>query len=241
MSMGLSLALALASHGPVALAYAPAAILSNVVHAYRADLGISPADILAGKVSQWIDLIGIAHLLQATGANQPSFNATDAVYNNKPTVQSTATTMFLAAAGVGTSQIFTVWLVGEIGTVGGTMVALVPSASSSPIIFRSGANVTLSAGSNLGSGVAAGAKHATLATFNGASSFVGVDNWLTGGVTGAGGANNGTTLGAFAYSNGLFGSIGKIAELIIQAGTPTAGEKTAMAAYFLSQYGIPVT
>lgn len=234
--MNLGLGLDIRSRGPLA-SYAPSGLLANLLHAYRADLGIT----LATGVSQWSDLIGTAHLIQSTGANQPAYNATDAGYNSKPTVQSTATNMYLASGAAASTQTFTVWLIGEFSTASGCALGLVPSGSGSPYIGRVGVNVAINAGSALGSGVAANAKHATLATFAGGSSYVGVDNWLTGGVTGAGGANNGTAIAVFAYTNGTFGSVGKFAEIILQAGTPTAGEKTAMAAYVLDRYGITVT
>lgn len=237
MSLSLSLSLSLANRaasGPPT----PATILAGVTSWFRADLGITTAT----GVSEWRDQVGSAHLLQGTGANQPVYNSSDAAYNNRPTVQCDVLGKFLAASGfVSSSQTFSVWMVGEFSTAGGVIVGLVPSGSASPIIYRLAGNVAINAGAALGSGVTSDTKRAVLATFADTSSFVGVDNWLTGGVTGAGGSNGGTRLALFAYSAGDFGSLGKIAELVVQSGTPTAGEKTAMAAYVLDRYGITVT
>lgn len=214
--------------------------LAGAVHWYRADLGIT---LSGSNVAQWNDQIGTAHLLQATAANQPAYNAADAGYSGQPTVQSTAVNMFLASGAVaGLPQPFTIWLVGEFSTASGTAMALAASTSGRPAIYRTSGNVTADANTPLSSGVPSNAKHATLATFNAASSFVGVDNWLTGGVAGSAGAAPGTTSGisVFAYTNGLVGSIGKFVEMIVQAGVPTSAEKTNMAAYF-ARYGITVT
>lgn len=229
VNLGLSLAMGARAVGP-----SPATILANVAHWYRADLGIT----LATGVSQWNDLIGSAHLVQATGGNQPSYNATDAGYNGQATLQASTTGKFLAASGVVTSQPFAIWFVGEFSTAGNIIFAL---AAGNPYLVNSAGNVAVYAGTSLSSGVAANAKHATLAVVNGGSSFIGADNWLTGGTSGAAGASAGSAIGAFGQSNGAFTSVGKIAEVVIQTSVPTVGEKTAMAAYVLARYGITVT
>jgi len=82
------------------------------------------------------------------------------------------------------------------------MVGLVVGASARPAIYRAGGNVTIDANTVLGSGVSSAAKHATLGVYNGGSSFVGVDNWLTGGVSGAAGAANGIAIAVFALTVG---------------------------------------
>src|SRR5579863_3444097 len=54
----------------------------------RADLGIHAS---GGHVSQWDDQSGLSdpgrNQVQATGANQPTFNSADGRYNGKATVQ----------------------------------------------------------------------------------------------------------------------------------------------------------
>lgn len=226
LGMGLYLSQRSGSFSPASLA--------GIAHWYRADQGIT----IATGVSQWNDLIGTAHLIQSTGANQPAYNATDAGYNGQATVQSTAATMYLAAAGAVAAQVFTVWFVGQSGSSGQVIFAL---AAGAPYLVNSSGKMAMYAGAVLGSNVLANAKHATLAIFNGTTSFIGVDNWLSGGVAGPAGAANGSAIGAFAQSNGVAGSIGKIAEVVIQAGTPTPDERAAMAAYFFDRYGIVVT
>lgn len=228
--MNLGMGLYLSSAGQ---RYSPSQ-LAGIQRWYRADLGVT----LATGVSQWNDQIGSAHLVQATGADQPTYNASDASYNNRPTIQSTATTQNLVAAGVTTTQPFTLWIVGQSNS---SAQVLLSFAAGAPYIVNSSGNGAMFAGSVLNSSISITSKRAILATFNGASSFIGVDNWLTGGTSGAAGASNGTDLGAFSQTDGLFGSRGKLAEIIVQTGTPTASEKTAMAAYFLARYGITVT
>jgi hypothetical protein len=211
--------------------------LTNVAHWYRADQGIT---LNAGNVAQWNDLVGTAHLVQATGANQPAYNATDAGYGNQPTVQSTAVGKRMIAAAIASSQPLSIWVVGDCQTDNAVLFSAGTSAASPPKISRVAGNVTAGANTNIASGVGYATKHAVLFTANGAASFLGVDNWLTGGVSGSAGANGGTTISIFAFSDGTIGSAGTIAELIVQAGVPTAAEKTNMAAYF-ARYGITVT
>ena len=176
--------------------------------------------------------------MQATGANQPTYNATDAGYGGQPTISSAGTTQWLAVASVTSTQPVTIWVVGEFSTAGAVLVGLANAAQ--PILYRPGGVITAYAGVGLSSGSSSTTKQAFLATFNGASSFVGVSNWLTGGATGNAAGSSGTDVSVLAYRGGTAGTVGKIAELIIQAGTPTASEKTNMAAYF-ARYGITVT
>lgn len=208
--------------------------LANVAHWYRADIGVTQS---AGLVSQWNDQIGTAHLVQTTGANQPSYNATDAAYNNQATIQASAISHWLASGAAISTQPITVWAVGEFSTAGAVFVGL---STGTPILYGPASVITASAGTGLGSGVAIGSKAAILTTYNGGSSFIGVNNWIAGGVSGVAGASNGTHIAVLAYANGTFSTVGKIAELIIQAGVPTAQEKTNMAAYF-ARYGVVVT
>lgn len=235
MNLGLGLGLAEAIRR--AVRPTPATILANVAHWYRADQGIT----IATGVSQWNDLIGTAHLIQSTGANQPAYNATDAAYNGQATVQSTATNMFLVSGAAAMTQPCSVWVVGQINTIGRLIASLGTSGALAPSVFSQTGNAAANAGTSLITATACTTKRAMLATFNGASSFIAADNWLTAGTSGAAGAVNGTVVAAFAYSAGDFGGTGKIAEMIVQSGAPTAAEKAAMAAYFLDRYGITVT
>lgn len=231
MNLGLGLSLGARGGGG---GFTPAA-LSGVAHWYRADQGIT---LNAGNVAQWNDLVGSAHLVQATGANQPAYNATDAAYNNQPTIQASATGHYLAAAGVSSLQPMTLWIIGQNSPASTVLVAL---STSGPWVANDGTHPYCYAGTSLiDTAKSANTPNALAAVFNGASSTFGANDWLTGGVSGNAGAGNGSSIGVFATSTGTFSTIGKIAELIIQAGVPTAAEKNNMAAYF-ARYGITVT
>lgn len=229
LGMGLYLSQRSGSFSPASLA--------GIAHWYRADQGIT----IATGVSQWNDLIGTAHLIQSTGANQPAYNATDAGYNGQATVQSTATNMFLVSGAAAMTQPCSVLVVGQINTIGRLIASLGTSGALAPSVFSQTGNAAANAGTSLITATTCTSKRAMLATFNGASSFIAADNWLTAGTSGAAGAVNGTVVAAFAYSAGDFGGTGKIAEMIVQSGAPTAAEKAALAAYFLDRYGITVT
>lgn len=205
----------------------------------RSDLGIT---LNGSNVSAWDDQSGNGnHVTQATPANQPAYNASDAAYANRPTVEATLTTHYLASGAFAVSQPCTIIFVGEIDTSFCTAISTGTSAGTNPIIFNSAGNVAINAGVTRGSGVGATTKHSTLAEFNGVTSFVGVDNWLTGGVTGDAGASAIAALGVGAYTNGTFGSVGKCAEVIILSGLATAPQKTQLAAYLAARYGLTIT
>lgn len=211
--------------------------LSGIAHWYRADA----SDItIATGVSQWRDRIGTAHLVQATGANQPAYNASDAAYGGQPTVQSTATNMFLSVS-VALARPFAIWIVGEFTTMGNVGVSFCTAGSGRPYVGNTAGNAILYTGTSLASGVSITSKRAVLATSTSAPArFIGADNWKTGGVSDAGATADGDgTMGVFAFSNGSFGSLGKVAEIIV-AIPPTGAELAQMGAYF-ARYGITVT
>jgi hypothetical protein len=64
-----------------AVGFTPADITS-IVSWYRADLGVTTAT----GVSNWADQVGSNDLSQATGAAQPTFNASDADFNSNPSM-----------------------------------------------------------------------------------------------------------------------------------------------------------
>lgn len=71
--------------------------ISGLYTWYRSDQGIT----IATGVSQWNDLSGNAkHLTQATGANQPAYNATDSNFNNHPSLTFDGSNDYLSAAYV---------------------------------------------------------------------------------------------------------------------------------------------
>ena len=110
--------------------FSPAA-LASIAHWYRRIQGIT----IATGVSQWNDLIGTAHLIQSTGANQPAYNATDAGYNGQATVQSTATNMFLVSGAAAVTQPCSVLVVGQINTIGRLIASLGTSGALAPSVF----------------------------------------------------------------------------------------------------------
>ena len=160
LGMGLYLSQRSGSFSPASLA--------GIAHWYRADQGIT----IATGVSQWNDLIGTAHLIQSTGANQPAYNATDAGYNGQATVQSTATNMFLVSGAAAMTQPCSVLVVGQINTIGRLIASLGTSGALAPSVFsQSPGNAAANAGTSLITATACTTKRAMLATFSHAEAW----------------------------------------------------------------------
>jgi hypothetical protein len=83
--MNLGLGLFLSSRGPLTPAYNPVTALGNVVLWLRPDLGLTQS---GGLVTAWADQSGVgdANRNFAPVNDKPAFSASDALYNNQPTI-----------------------------------------------------------------------------------------------------------------------------------------------------------
>lgn len=213
--------------------------LARLMHWYRSDQGFQID--ASRKVSRWSDIVSTAHAIQSTGANQPTYNAMDATFGT-PSVQATSAGQFLLASVPTIAQAFTIWIIGGSWSTSGSVIVGL-DGTSQPYVLNALGNVSANGGLGLSSGVAITSKRAAMVTFNGPTSFIGVDNWRTGGVNGSTGSGllGETTLSMFALSDGSAALTGKLVEIVIQSGSPTAGEVSAMADYCYDRYGISVT
>ena len=67
---------------------------ANITHYWRSDSGIT---LSGGTVTSWVDVLSSVNAVQFAGSTAPTYNATDASYNNKPTVQFNGTNNALGA------------------------------------------------------------------------------------------------------------------------------------------------
>lgn len=105
---------------------------------YRADMGLTEA---GGLVSAWNDQSGLADAGRdqtAAGANRPIFNATDAAYGNKPTVQFDGSMRMLS--GTFSASIAAPVCVVMIGQITSDSAAFSDGVDDN-MIFKSGGNV----------------------------------------------------------------------------------------------------
>lgn len=238
--MGMGLALS-TSQNSVALP-APLTIASLVAW-YRADKGIT----IATGVSQWNDQSGTGdankNAIQATGANQPTLNASDVNYGGQATITSVAADRLVTGVwAVALAQPFTVFWAGH--RTGGSFPRFFDSLSSLNLTgcYDDGGNATAQ---TVGLSLAAGTTTANTPSisyviFNGASSKIGVRQ-RTPNATGALDANGATglTLGGSqtAATNGM---IGTYAEFVVLAEAATAAHIDKIMSYMGALYGLAV-
>lgn len=147
-----------------------------------------------GTISQHVGRVFGKVLIQATGANQPTYNATDATFNNLPSLYGdmggaggTTPKQLAEQSGLSISQpntwIFVLQLVGDT-------VRLLSATGALQTIFWGFLDIGASAGSNIGnSGTRSNTLHVVAVVFNGASSAIYVDNSATPHASGNAGTN----------------------------------------------------
>jgi hypothetical protein len=81
------------------VARTPLQIITSVAvtHWWRADLGVT---LQAGKVAQWNDQVGTAHMVQAVAAKQPSYEVANPNFGGRPTVNTDGADDQLFAASI---------------------------------------------------------------------------------------------------------------------------------------------
>ena len=203
----------------------------------RGDLGIT----IATGVSQWNDqTVNARHFTQATGSAQPTYNATDATLNNQPTLSFDGVGQLLDSTWVRTAPATTAswisaiikqsnWTAGHGIIADKTAVTLMArQIGASPAITQVSST---SVNSNTALAVGAWGRIEMLFTGSVSDYLKLIATNVSGGNAGNN-AGTGTRLGA----GGTFTQC-SIAELVITAGAPNAGEITALDAYYTARYG----
>jgi len=230
---------------PVATTFNPLTSFStDPVHGVWASdpLWVPPTD--GGAVSSWRNggSVGTPNFTQATGTKQPTYRASTAAYNNKPTVQSDGTDDFLACNFDDLTQPIWVVLLGNYGSTSGTRYLCDAHTVQSHIIYNnSGTKNAMYAGVALGTSVDTNTNpNLHVCKFNGASSTYQLNGSLiASGNAGAVGMD-GSTIFARAGGSTTAGD-GHIAYYAVFTSDPTAlPEWAAIKAWVTSTYGIAV-
>lgn len=225
-------------------ATAPDGILSAALAAwYRAD---NPLIVRAGapsKVSSWPDQSGAGDAnrdaVQAAGARQPTFVASDPEFAGQPSLDATAGgNIQLRSAGdwsISVAQPYTVFLVGKIAPA--SSVLFDGQNSDNNLIYDNGnGNWGQFNGATLNSGISRTPAAVCVFICNGVTSsqYISRASPVTGDI---GALNLGNRITLFGDNSGAF-SGGKLAELAIWPAALTDAEAQALLAYGSGRYGI---
>ena len=220
---------------PVASAPVPIPQTINGLQLWlRADQGIT----LATGVSQWNDLSGNGNnLSQSTVGLRPAYNATDAAYNNQPTLSFSAVANTVIGGGSIThAQPYTIIFVGDSALAGSSIIES-GGTYSGLYTFGPGAGyICFYAGTGQQSNTGITSKSVVAAVFNGASSSIYVNNSSTpvfSANPGSGGLSGAINIG----NTGLAGPFtGNIAEVLIYNSVLSTTQLGTIFQYLGSRY-----
>lgn len=221
--------------------------LPNLFAWYRADLGVTDSS----GITNWNDQSGTGvsqKNLTATGTAKPTLNATDAAYNNKPTVSFNGTTnwMFGGSLGSPLAQPCTIYAVGQIAAasfgymVGGQVtpaarVSVVQDTGNVWSLFGGGAVFADAVVTTVNPNVICGVYN------NGSASQIYVNDYAAASGTATLGTNSLSliTLGGLDNSGALTAPMnGKIAEVIMYSGAHSSAQRQSVMAYLKSRYAL---
>lgn len=218
--------------------------LAGLAAWYRADLLLTQ---VAGKVSGWGDSSGSGdanrNLIQLAPALQPSYTASDAAYNNHPSVTFvSAAAQTLQPTGrwsAALAQPFSLYIVGNSdGSPAPQNLTGEPGGRVQVVDNNGGAGVNLYAGAFLNAGLEnTAAPRIVAANFNGATSKV-YQSALTAAATGPTGAYGCSRVAI--SDTAVAGLNGKIVEAIYYSRTLSAAEHQRVMTYLGTRYAIAV-
>lgn len=209
--------------------------LSSLAAWYRGDMGVT---LNGGTVSAWADQSGNGrHLTQGTAAQQPTYVAASASYNNLPALTFSGDWLDAASAIGGTTG--SLYLVGQDGNVDAYFVSNVGTPEAGNLISYVG-NEGIFSGTALTIGSGSTNPSIFCGVFNGANSFVSRSN--VSGATGNAGTNAMTSPFRYgAYRTGIYALTGAIAEIIWYSAVHDAATRAVVLRYLSNRYAITVT
>lgn len=202
---------------------------------------------VTGSISAFLDSsIQLRHLTQSLGSLMPTYAASDAAYNNRPTITFTATHYLDSSVFSALSPLWTVYVVGHASAVGNQVFvgnAIADPGNEKDAIYATAGNASTYGGAGpLVSSTALTSKHVICAIQgNAANSAIYVDDSTTAVITGSNGSASVMTyrLGAARPATG--GLIGTIAEVVMVTGADTQAQRYQMMKFLGDYYGKAVT
>lgn len=176
-------------------------------------------------------------------ASNPTYTAVDAAYNGQATYTFGSSQYLVSGTWAAPlTQPITAYAVGNIPGAGTYFLFDGIDSTNRVGLAALTGNLSVYAGSFLGSGVSNTSKHVLCATLNGASSSIYVDAYTTAAATGNAGTKqmNGIAIGnSYNFTTSFAG--GKLAEVVLFTGAHTLAQRELMAKYLGQKYGIAVS
>lgn len=231
-----------AGGAPVLVITSPLQI-TGIAAWYRMDLLVTQA----GTVSAWGDSSGTGdankNLAQATGGKQPTYTATDAAYNNKPTASYASASLQeldSAAWAAALTTPYTIFVVGNYDGVGTSQGLVGDSTGLVQFVFGNGATgINAFSGSFLNYAASDSAAKKVVAAVFGASGSL-YDTSKTVKASGSTGTYS-LTRAFIGVDAGAHYLNGKIAEVIIYSRALSGSEINAVLNYCALRYAITLT
>jgi hypothetical protein len=222
--------------------------LANLFSWHKADTGVT---LNGGNVASWADQSGNGYTYsQGTAANQPAYNATDASFNNLPSMTFDGTNDGLATGAV-TFGPYTLFIVGYFTTdVGGIWIRTRSSdanqhdrflatngATSGMLVAQRGATVCNKLGPNM---LGTTARTFTIQMTGTFATYLAWQNGAAMSLTNGGFTNNvgtSTEAGTMQLMNAGTKCAGRIAEVIVYSAALSQADREAVEAYLQTKYG----
>lgn len=218
-------------------AFAPS-MIAGLVLWLAADSGVTTA---SGAVSQWNDLSpSHNNATQVTALDRPTYNTSDASFNNRPSVTFNGSTQFLSLSSSPLVAPCTVIVCGNTTAQAGQGDILEDGVSTELIVSAAPSQIGAYAGTALVSPIATSSPFVVGAVYNGASSSI-YQNApfapIVAGTTGAGAVGGAScSIGASTGPSNFFN--GTIAEVLVYNSVLSAAQLRQVFAYLQGKYAL---
>ena len=214
----------------------PTTIISSVplLAWYRGDTVVQSG----GFVSQWTDKKNTNHAVQATGGNQPAYNATDSTLSNQPTLTGNGTSTEILCSGTLPASYWICCVLKILSFTANCCAFSSPGGGGKAQIYWNGATALYLFENGTPAGPVSGApigswKRVACAQSNASTDFIHAGSTSA---TANCGRSASSALWRFFGLGGSQWWNGAIAEAIITTGIPTSGEQTAIDTYLSGRY-----
>jgi len=192
----------------------------------------------ATGVSQWTDQIKQNAFTQATGAKQPTVNASDSTFGGMPSYSYlAASSQNLKSGTLNIAQPATYYVVGQTSIAAGNFI---DSGGTAQVTWTQSSNLAMYSGTTVTGSAAVSSPRIICSVFNGASSLGYVSSPTVAVLTGNPGSQTEASMWIGGGGAGPFHT-GKIAEVVAISGADNAYWRSLMFAYEGNRFKIAIS